>query len=256
MKTSEIIQIRRSCRTFNGLKIEKSAVESLSQAIQSLQPLFNDVEMPIIKIVDGDNLDGRLGTYGFINGARRFFVMAAGREPLQQVQAGFVFEQLILKATEMGIATCWLGGTFRSSMFAQGMPADLGHREISIVSPLGHATTKQRFAERMMRRVVKADRRKPFASLFTGLASTSDALKRVLECVRLAPSSSNSQPWRARISSDAAVEFSCATNNRFSAIDMGIAYCHFLLASAEENLAWRIDPASLSSPLALRFLPA
>jgi hypothetical protein len=53
-----------------------------------------------------------------------------------------------------------------------------------------------------------------------------------------------------------AVEFSCATNNRFSAIDMGIAYCHFLLASAEENLAWRIDHASLSTPLALRFLPA
>jgi hypothetical protein len=289
MKTSEIIQIRRSCRTFNGLKIEKSAVESLSQAIQSLQPLFNDVEMPIIKIVDGDNLDGRLGTYGFINGARRFFVMAAGREPLQQVQAGFAFEQLILKATEMGIATCWLGGTFRSSMFAQGMPADLGHREISIVSPLGHATTKQRFAERMMRRVVKADRRKPFASLFTALASSSSSsssahpldlespIGRVLECVRLAPSSSNSQPWRARLvpaasastepanpvadgaeqpKTSVAVEFSCATNNRFSAIDMGIAYCHFLLASAEENLAWRIDHASLSTPLALRFLPA
>jgi hypothetical protein len=36
---------------------------------------------------------------------------------------------------------------------------------------------------------------------------------------------------------------------------MGIAYCHFMLLSAEEGLRWRIDPASLINPLALRFIP-
>ncbi len=253
MKTSEVIKIRRSCRTYNGLKIDHSSISQLMTSVEGVMPLFDDVEQPIIKFIDNEDINGRLGTYGFINGARRFLVMAAGKSVAQQVQAGYAFEQVILKATEMGIGTCWLGGTFRHSVFASTMPSDMGDREILIVSPLGHVTSKQRFAERMMRKVVKADRRKPFSTLFPNIDQNS-SIGRIMEAVRLAPSSSNSQPWRA-VLRDGNVEFSCTTDNRFSAIDMGIAYCHFMLLSAEEGLRWRIDPASLINPLALRFIP-
>ena len=124
---------------------------------------------------------------------------------------------------------------------------------VSIVIPVGYGAADHRFTERIMRRICQADIRKPFAQLFEGISapppqlierlitgetavsevSFDDSVSVALECVRRAPSSSNSQPWRAKANRDikghlTGVTFSCATYNRFSAIDMGIAYCHFI----------------------------
>lgn len=256
MDILEIIRRRQSCRTYNGLRLDKATIAALEEEIKALPRLFEDVAVPEIRVVDHDDAEGRLGTYGFITGARQFLVMASGKSQAEQVQAGFMFEALVLKATEMNLSTCWLGGTFRRGSFAEAF-GNIDHgREISIVSPIGHPTPRRRFAERLMRRVVKADHRKPFARLFQG-ASPDSPLGMALEAVRLAPSSSNSQPWRCVVtggegSGEETVTFSCAASGRFSAIDMGIAYCHFLLASRREGLDWEIAPSSSGMP-ALEF---
>lgn len=261
MNITEIIRRRTSCRTFNGLHLDKSVVAGIQQEMEALPRLFDDVAAPVIRFVDHDNVEGRLGTYGFINGARQFLVMASGSSLREQVQAGFMFEALILKVTEMGFGTCWIGGTFRRGLFADAFGPLAEGMKISIVSPVGHPTPKRRLAERLMRRMVNEDHRKPFAELFRNVDADTP-LGRIFRAVRLAPSSSNSQPWRAKVSTQKVagqdcgekstiVSFNCKTSNRFSAIDMGIAYCHFLLASHEENIHWTIDPSS--EPLALRF---
>lgn len=260
MNIIEIMRRRDSCRTYNGLRLDKSAITSLEDEIRVLPRLFEDVASPEIRVIDNDGAEGKLGTYGFITGARQFLAMASGKTRAEQVQAGFMFEALILKATGMGLATCWLGGTFRRGAFSEAFGTLGEGMEISIVSPVGHPTPKRRFAERMMRRMVKADRRKPFADLFRGVAEDTP-IGRVLEAVRLAPSSSNSQPWRCTVSGggdagdgkegQVTVEFSCAASGRFAPVDMGIAYCHFLLASRQEKLDWEIEDAS--NPLGLRF---
>lgn len=254
MKISDVIAARQSCRTFNGLHIDKATTDALLAEIDALPRLFEDVPAPAIRLVDNDRAQGQLGTYGFITGARQFLVMASGRTLWEELQAGFMFEALVLKATSMGLGTCWLGGTFRRGPFARVMGDEAHGREISIVSPVGHPTQKRRFAERMMRRMVKADQRKPFSQLFSGVYPETP-LGRVLQCVRLAPSSRNSQPWRGTVTphTDAkgeihtTVRFECTLDNRFSAIDMGIAYCHFILASQEENLSWSIERSNDSS---------
>lgn len=257
---------RQSCRTYNGLHIDKASIQLIQEKIAHLPRLFDDVATPEIRLVDNDEVEGRLGTYGFIMGARQFLVMASGKSIAEKIQAGFMFEALVLEITAMGLATCWLGGTFRRGLFSDVFGQLDEDKEIIIVSPVGHPTDKRRFAERMMRRFVKADARKSFDTLFKvtevdfdglnnnivnkQIALPSDSsLRRVLETVRIAPSSSNSQPWRASIEIQTnsqgkcttEVTFNCASNNRFSAIDMGIAYCHFLYASRQENLNWEIE---------------
>lgn len=257
MNIFETISQRRSCRTFNGLRLDHQTTARINELTGHAMPLFKDVAMPAVKLVNSDNAPRQLGTYGFISGARQFLVMAYGETLREQVQAGFVFESMILSMTAEGLATCWLGGTFRRGPFAQAMGDVADGRNVGIVSPVGHPTPKSRLAERLMRRMVKADGRKPFASLFKGVAEDT-TLGKILGAVRLAPSSSNSQPWRCDVSHDERgkyiVTFSCATNNRFSAIDMGIAYCHFILASQNVGLEWNIDPQS--EPLSLRFVEA
>lgn len=253
MDIAEAIAQRHSCRTYNGLRLDKPTVENLEAAVGRLVPLFEAVSRPVIKFVDCDDAGGKLGTYGFITGARQFIAMAVAPGIEEHVQAGYMFEQLVLEITGMGLGSCWLGGTFRQGPFGAAM-GDCGGRSVEIVSPVGHATPKMRFAERMMRRAVKSDRRKPFAQLFDGIGENTVAGK-ALEAVRLAPSSSNSQPWRAKAERKGdvtEVSFSCISANRFSGIDMGIAYCHFTSMLDHLRISWRYDRSA--GPLALRFL--
>lgn len=274
MKISEVIKKRHSCRTYNGLRLDQQTIERLQGDARQLPVLQPGITAPIIRLVDGDGIEGKLGTYGSITGARQFLVMASGTTDADKVEAGFEFEALILKITAADIATCWIGGTFRRDRFSEAfdramldeaggdyekVKEKIAGRSISIVSPIGHPTPKKRFAERVLRKVAKADKRKPFADLFESV-SPDTPLGRVLENVRLAPSSTNSQPWRATITEEylkpdnkkvTIVKFRCAKSGQFAPFDMGIAYCHFLLSSPDENLRWEIVPGC--DPMAMEF---
>ena len=313
MTLTEAIALRRSHRTFNGLRLDRITLGRLRDAIGGSRPLLPDADIPFVGIINSDNgtADGQLGTYGFIKGARQFLVMAVGSGVAAHVQAGYMLEQTILEATRLGLSTCWLGGTFHRGPFDQAL-GPCGDRTVEIVVPVGHVATRMRMSERLMRRIVHADQRRKFDSLFTISPSLSTRLPysaftstllldtavsaatvpsvisaasssyaesatspthdgdeatastpcdsqrilcatvKALKAVRLAPSSSNSQPWRATVTENPdvtiKVAFTCTTDNRFSAIEMGIAYCHFTSILDESNLPWAIGSTA--------FLPA
>ena len=263
MNIIESILERRSSRTFNGLHLDASTLKRIGELCRQFSAYpaegepdcFHNIERPDIMLLPDFKADGLLGTYGVIKGACSFMVMAVASDPAQQLLAGYIFERLLLSCTAEGIGTCWLGGTFGKTNFQteyNRMSGGNASRQVAIVSPLGHRTPKTRFAERMMRRLVSADTRKPFDRLFEGIAPPSDEMTRIavqgkaaasdfttenklaiaLECVRCAPSSSNSQPWRAVVNRNlkgraTSVSFTCASTGRFTPYDMGIAYCHF-----------------------------
>lgn len=246
---ADAIEKRHSSRTFNGLRLDSSSIAKINEAIERLTPLFPDVPQPIIRLVDAGDVSGKLGTYGFINGARQFLVMAVGDTEAEKIQAGYMFEQLILAATAAGLDTCWLGGTFRRSIFEKAL-GDTPGRELCIVSPIGHATQQRRFAERMIRSVARSGHRHSFSKLFPGIDPASPA-GALLEAVRIAPSSSNSQPWRATNNS-AEITFTSATNNRFTPFDMGIAYAHFVIAASAAGIHVSFDGSAPSLSLTFR----
>ena len=161
-----------------------------------------------------------------------------------------MFEKFILTATSLGIATCWLGGTFSHSSFQQRFEQAGGTGKVVIVSPAGHDTPAMRFGERLMRTMVRSSSRKPFQRLFAGVnppaqfppvlplpesTTPAQAAALLFEAVRLAPSSRNCQPWRGRYTTHSgtphiAIEC-CNPNGKFAGIDMGIALCHLFMAA-------------------------
>ena len=266
MNIIQAITTRRSCRTYNGLHLEpavldriESICKQLSTGTTASEPeLFRHTPRPAIKLLRDFSANGMFGTYGVIKGARSFVAMASGSSDNEQVLAGYLFEKLILECTAMKLGTCWLGGTFGKSGFQAEFNrqpsgnATESDAMLTIVSPVGHPTPRTRFAERIMRRIVASDSRKPFADLFEGIAAPSAELMQrlangnadaatsleekiaaVLECVRLAPSSTNSQPWRATVCRNVkgkitGIELNCAGTSKLNTYDMGIALCHML----------------------------
>ncbi len=137
-----------------------------------------------------------------IKNARLFLVGTIKNGHLALEDYGYCKEKIILQATALELGTCWLGGTFQFSNFAQAV--NLQKDELlPTVSPVGYPALEKSFTERMMRRVAGSDNRKAWSEIFfIGNFSTplrqeqAGIFTEALENIRIAPSASNKQPWR------------------------------------------------------------
>lgn len=267
MNIFEAILTRRSWRTYNGLRLDEKTITEVEAIIARANnaarlPVTRrpDEPAPRVVLLEDESLNGLSGTYGAIRGARHFMALISTPSEGAQIEAGALMENIIISLTALGLDTCWLGGTFSRSRF--GSVADLSEKEeIMAVSPVGHRSPSTRFAERMMQRLARSSRRKPFQELFTGvntpdlsaITRPADAMTDrerisiILDMVRHAPSSRNSQPWRATVYPDARkVRLYSIHHSRFTPIDMGIALDHFMEAARTLGQQWnvRLDTSS------------
>ncbi len=259
MKSSieDIVKSRYSCRTYAERPIEAVDKGALSEFLASLQtgPLGSRARFSLIAATEKDreSLKG-LGTYGMIRGATGFIVGAVERGAKDMEDYGYLLEHAVLAATDLGLATCWLGGSFSKSAFARKIAA--GRREIvPAVLATGYARVDAKATDRVRQRA-GSDRRLPAAQLFYDdefgqpvALSSGSPYAQVLEAVRWAPSASNKQPWRVVRSrgvwhfylqrtkgyGKGTAVFSLLRLADLQRVDMGIAMCHFELVAREQG---------------------
>lgn len=256
---SEIIRRRYSCRTYLERPIARALQLQVTEYAAALGPgpFGGLARFELVAAQEDDRKVLRqLGTYGFIKGASGFLVGATGDGEEKLEDFGWQMERLVLFATDLGLGTCWLGGTFTKSSFA-GKISARPHELIPAVVAAGYIGRRPRRVDHLIRRGAKGDRRFSWEQLFftdrpgTFLprqAAGEYALP--LEMVRLAPSASNRQPWRI-VRHDGRWHFYLRrtpgyregllnrlfTQADMQRIDMGIAMCHFELTARELGLA-------------------
>ena len=230
MNIIEVIKDRRSVRSFNGELLTPEMENALNDAVkESYDPFGGKVT---IRLKAFDLKAGyKPSTYGMIKGATNFFLLGIGADETSALSAGFRFEQVVLKAREMGLGTCWIAATFKGSDFDRGEAWPAGE-ELKIVSPVG-VPAKPRVIEKLGRMAMGSDKRKPFGDLFftdgfnSPLAPDSH-FGESLAMLRLAPSSTNSQPWRVLVEGKT-VHFYYKPKSEVSVLDCGIGMSHFYL---------------------------
>jgi nitroreductase len=203
-----------------------------------------------------------LGTYGVIKGASMFIVGAVAKGDRAMEDYGYCMEKNILAATHLGLATCWLGGTFNRSASA----SKINKREDEVVpaiTPVGYPRDRKSMMDTAVRFLAKSNSRKAWEEIFF-LGNPESFLSRnlagkyevPLECVRIGPSASNRQPWRVGKETDTDVfHFYLSRTLGYAEkflgvslqdIDMGIAMCHFEVALQEmkQKGSWQnVQPA-------------
>lgn len=231
MNIIEAIKARVSVRSYAGVALSKEQVEALEMAICEAKSPFGGSATIRLKEFE---LHGayKPSTYGIITGAKNFLLMATGDDEASALSAGFMMEQVVLRATELGLGTCWIAATFRGSDFERGEKWPDG-QSLRIISPVGVPAEKRSLKERLMRFAVRSSKRRPFGELFfsNGFSTPLDENSRYgesLEMMRLAPSSTNSQPWRATVQGDT-VHFYYKPKSALSVLDCGIGLCHFFV---------------------------
>lgn len=228
MDIIEIIKERRSVRSFNGEALSGGASEVLRDAIErSWSPFGGSVTIRL----KGFDIKGGYtpSTYGMIRGAVDFFLVGMGGDEASALTAGFRFEQVVLAARVLGLGTCWIAATFKGTDFDRGETWCEGER-LRVVCPVG-VPAKQSVMERITRLSLGSKNRKPFAKMFfdgdfNHPLSDDSRFGMPLEMLRLAPSSTNSQPWRALVAGDV-VHFYYKPKSVWSVLDCGIGMCHF-----------------------------
>ncbi len=247
MNIIETIQKRRSVRTYTGEPLCREHVIQIREFIHQLQVPFGAKARIELISVDSDGKPVKLGTYGWIKGACDYLVLIYEEAPFAETAAAYMFEQVILFCTDLGLGTCWLGGSFNRSDFKKQIQLT-ANEKLRIVSPVGYASDRKRFLEKY---IVKADNkhasRKSFEELFFDrnfdcplTKAAAGTFLQPLEMVRLAPSAVNKQEWRALLD-DKAVHFYKNPYPMFDSIDMGIALCHFELTCKELGIEGKFE---------------
>ncbi len=229
MNIIEAIKGRRSVRSYNGESLSQSQIRELEKTIESVESPFGG--SVTIRLQSFDLKDGfKPSTYGMIKGAVDFFLMGIKDDKQSALTAGFKFEQVVLKAWQMGLGTCWIAATFKGTDFTKGQSWPEGE-ELKIVCPVGVAA-KQSLREKATRLALGSKNRKPFDKLFFSddfplPYDPKGRFGEALEMMRLAPSSTNSQLWRALVCGDA-VHFYYVPKSPASVLDCGIGISHFV----------------------------
>ena len=247
MKTlisKEAIVTRKSIRTYTGEKIAAMDKDKILTYLSDPDNLVgingNKIKIQFIEI--GKNISGKIGTYGIIKNASAFLVVTSKNSRNLMLDCGYVFERLVLYLEQIGLGTCWLGGTFNRAKL--GKEINLAPDEIiPIISPVGYPSKKRSLSDKIIRNLAKGDSRKDSGELFFQEKFTEKIKDRdnreTLEMVRLAPSASNKQPWRVMIDASGDAHFFVQRTPNYAGgklgydiqwLDMGIALAHYEIA--------------------------
>jgi nitroreductase len=244
---------RRSRRVYLAGSPAEDSLSRLDQVCREFRP-FPEARVRLVRSSPEAVFKGLIGGYGRVSGASMYLAFLGQMSSLRvQEAAGYTGEGLILEATALGLATCWVGGFFRPEEVRSHIALEKGERVLS-VTPIGYAPSEKTGQEKLMSGLVGARSRRPLSELVRGEA-TAPWMVKALEAARLAPSARNRQPWRFRIEGGAIV-ISVNRAPSFSSIskrlDCGIAMLHFELGALAAGARGHWD--ALPAPDVARFI--
>lgn len=267
---TNLIRQRFSCRRYLDTPIsggERSRIEAFLAAHTS-GPLGTTARFHLAAATEESrrSLKG-LGTYGTIRNPTAFLIGASRPGEKNLEGFGYLVEEAVLYATDLGLGTCWLGGFFTRSSFSRAI--QLGKKEsIPAVIAMGYKASPAAEEGDLFRQIAQGARRLPWGQLFFdgafGVPLSPDkagSFAEPLEMVRLGPSASNRQPWRV-VQSSAGFHFYLQRSHGYrdmirlarvadiQRVDLGIAMCHFGLTAAELGLpgTWQVRDPGIQQP--------
>jgi nitroreductase len=247
---------RRSIRQYAAKPVEDAALEAMSRVCAEFRP-FPSARSVLVSSPAEDIFRGIPGGYGKVSGAPALVAFVGNMESPDVHEAlGYTGEAIILEATALGLATCWVGGFFspkRAAAIAKVAP----NERVLAVTPIGYAKEGSSLQERAMSRFGRNWQRRPLSDLVTGLKENDRTawMKAALEAARLAPSAMNRQPWRFQVdknsitvSADSALNPTMVVSKR---LDCGIAMLHIEIGALTSGVkgGWEL----LKSPQVARF---
>lgn len=196
MKIYDAIKRRRSVRTYPGSELSDSSLDELRELLNEDRNFQPGVDTGAHLIENGqgfqESLSGVIADYGKVR-APHYIVLTAEEKEGGFVEVGYRYEFVVLFLTAKGIGTCWIGKGFGSEELKGyvDLPANQTPRALIACGPVEASK---------MERIEEPNRKGLGYFLVEGKPDElDDKSLDVVDNLRSAPSSINSQPWRVLI---------------------------------------------------------
>ncbi len=230
MQLKEMIPRRRSVRAYSDGLVEPELLQQICGMLEQAKPLYPNIGT-YVEIVEKAQV-----RFYFPWKAPMLLAIYSENKPGYLENAGFICQQMDLFLQSLGLGSCWLGlGKLKESAPPEGM-------EFVILMAFGHPKGSA------LRSDASQFRRK-------SLKQIGDRPDPRLEPARLAPSSTNSQPWYFVHEGENRFHAYCSLTGerkhkglgKMNEIDMGIALAHLYVANPQSFRAFRL-PAMPEQP--------
>lgn len=232
MDIIEAIETRISCRAFESTPVEPEKVQALEEEVARIKEESGLNFQIYGPREDGTALDVSLKM--FASKPPLYAALVAQEGPIPEEQLGYYGERLVLLATQLGLGTCWVAGTFDRD----ATRVELAEGEkLHDVIPIGYAPEKTPLKQRTIRKGIRA-RGKKQEDLWQGptpLAQAPEWVRACIDAVDKGPSAINEQPVAFVQDVEGAPVIAKLTRVKsgLEYTDLGIAKLHFEIVARE-----------------------
>lgn len=217
MEIFEIMQQRHSVRQYTDRAIEpekRAVLDALTQEINrkaglSIQIVYDDPKC----------FDSFMAHYGKFTGVRNYIALIGKKSPKLDETLGYYGEELVLKAQELGLNTCWVALTHGKSKAVVGK----GEKEVCLIA-LGYGVTQG-----------VEHKSKPMQELCVCAGPMPEWFKSGMNAALLAPTAMNQQKFRFALLPDGNVEAACGSGF-YTKLDLGIVKYHFEIVTGKKTV--------------------
>lgn len=217
MEILEIMQQRHSVRQYTDRAIEpekRTVLDALTQEINrkaglSVQIIYDDPKC----------FDSFMAHYGKFAGVRNYIALVGKKAPGLDETLGYYGEELVLKAQELRLNTCWVALTHGKSKAAVGR----GEKEVCLIA-LGYGVTQG-----------VEHKSRPMQELCTCGEPMPEWFRCGMNAAMLAPTAMNQQKFRFELLPDGTVKAACGSGF-YTKLDLGIVKYHFEAVTGKKTV--------------------
>lgn len=213
----EIMKQRHSVRQYTDRPIEPQKRSVLEDFVKRIN---QEADLHIQIIYDDPKcFDSFMAHYGKFTGVCNYIALIGKKSPKLEETLGYYGEELVLKAQELGLNTCWVALTHGKSKAV----IDKGEKMVCLIS-LGYGKTQG-----------TAHASKPLQELCNYSEQMPDWFLKGMDAALLAPTAMNQQKFHFELLPDGNVKASCGSGF-YTRLDLGIVKYHFETASGRKTI--------------------
>ena len=217
METLEIMKQRHSVRQYTAQVVEpekRAVLDTLTQEINrkaglSIQIIYDDPKC----------FDSFMAHYGKFTGVHNYIALVGKKSPTLDETLGYYGEELVLKAQELGLNTCWVALTHGKSKAVVGK----GEKEVCLIA-LGYGVTQG-----------VPHKSKPMQELCACAEPMPEWFLSGMNAAALAPTAMNQQKFHFELLADGTVKATCGSGF-YTKLDLGIVKYHFETVSGKKTV--------------------
>lgn len=215
MEIMEVMKQRHSVRQYTDRKIEDEKRDVLNALCQSLNDRYH---VHIQMIYDEPYcFDTLLAHYGKFTGVNNYIALVGTKSDELEYILGYCGEQLVLKAQELGLNTCWVALTHGKTKAV----VNAGETQVCVISIGYGMNTGKEHKNRKINEVCNLTDTSP------------DWFEKGMEAVMTAPTALNQQKFFFEYREDGNVH-ARSGKGFYTKMDLGIACYHFEAATGKK----------------------